>query len=347
MSDDVNRQLVLRVRPTGVVTDDSFELVESPVAAPRDGQVLVRTLWLSFEPAQRGWLNDVKTYIPPVGIGEVMRSWGVGQVIASGHPDFVPGQFVHGTLHWQTHALLDLVHETNPASELAPIPPEVHDPMLMLSIAGVTGMTAYFGMRDIGAPAAGDTVVVTAAAGATGSVAGQVARNLGAGRVIGTAGSKDKRDWVCAVAGFDDCVDHYDEKVRRRLREAGPDGYDVAFDNVGGALLDAVLFNIAKRGRIVLCGSISTGYRPETPEVGLHFYQLLTTRSARMEGFLLYDFEDRFSEARRTLLGWYEQGSLHVEHDVLEGLANAPLGLRRLFDGGNLGKQVLHVADPS
>ena len=346
MSDDVNQQLVLRARPAGVVTDDSFELVEQPVASPLEGQVLVRTLWLSFEPAQRGWLNDVRSYVPPVAIGEVMRAWGVGQVIASEHPDFQPGQFVHGTLQWQTHALIDLNQVTNPPTELAPIPPEVNDPKLMLSVAGVTGLTAYFGMSHIGQPAPGDTVIVTAAAGATGSVAGQVARNLGAGRVIGTAGSPDKQAWVRDVAGFDECVDHYDDKVRRRLRELAPDGYNVAFDNVGGALLDALLFNIAVHGRIALCGSISTGYRPERPDVGLHYYQLLTIRRARMEGFLLYDFEDHFSEARRTLLGWYADGSLHVEHDILEDLRNAPMGLRRLFDGGNLGKQLLHVADP-
>ena len=220
--------------------------------------------------------------------------------------------------------------------------------MLMLSVAGVTGMTAYFGMRHIGQPVPGDTVLVTAAAGATGSVAGPGrARNLGAARVIGTAGSEDKRAWVRDVAGFDECVDHYDDNVRRRLRELAPNGYNVVFDNVGGALLDAALFNIAEHGRLALCGSISTGYRPERPEVGLHYYQLLTTRRARMEGFLLYDFEERFGEARRTLLGWYADGRLHVEHDILEGLPNAPLGLRRLFDGGNLGKQILHLSDPS
>ena len=257
------------------------------------------------------------------------------------------GELVHGTLGWQTHALLDLGVETNPPTELAPIPPEVDDLKLMLSVAGVTGMTAFFGMHDVGRPVAGDTVLVTAAAGATGSVAGQVARNLGAARVIGTAGSEDKRAWVRDVAGFDECIDHYDDNVRRRLREAAPNGYDVVFDNVGGALLDAALFNIAEHGRLALCGSISTGYRPERPEVGLHNYQLLTTRRARMEGFLLYDFEERFAEARRLLLGWYHDGTLHVEHDILEGLQNAPLGLRRLFDGGNLGKQILHVADPS
>ncbi|HUF99892.1 MAG TPA: NADP-dependent oxidoreductase [Ilumatobacter sp.] len=347
MNDDVNQQLVLRARPTGVVADDNFELIEQPVANPGDGQILVRTLWLSFEPAQRGWLNDVKTYVPPVAIGEAMRSWGVGQVLASGHPGFSPGQLVHGTLHWQTHALLDMTTESNPPVELAVIPPEVDDPKLMLSVAGVTGLTAYFGMSTVGRPVEGDVVLVTAAAGATGSVAGQVARNLGAERVIGTAGSEDKRSWVRDVAEFDDCVDHYDEKIRRRLREAAPGGYDVVFDNVGGSLLDAALFNIAEHGRIALCGSISTGYRPERPEVGLHYYQLLTTRRARMEGFLLSDFEDRFADARRILLGWYADGRLHVEHDVLEGLSNAPLGLRRLFDGGNLGKQILHIADPT
>jgi NADPH-dependent curcumin reductase CurA len=344
---DVNQQLVLRSRPSGVITDDNFELVERPLAEPQGGQVHVRTLWLSFEPAQRGWLNDVRSYVPPVALGEVMRSWGVGQVVASGHPDFAPGQLVHGTVNWQTHALLDLTVDTNPPVELAPVPAEVDDPKLMLSVAGITGLTAYFGMTCIGQPGDGDTVLVTAAAGATGSVAGQVARNLGAARVIGTAGSEAKRAWVREVAGFDDCVDHYDDNVRRRLREQAPSGYNVVFDNVGGALLDAALFNIADRGRIALCGSISTGYRPERPEVGLYYYQLLTTRRARMEGFLIYDFEDRFAEARRTLLDWTAAGSLHVEHDILEGLENAPLGLRQLFDGGNLGKQLLHLGDPT
>jgi hypothetical protein len=339
---DTNRQLVLRQRPTGAVSDDSFELVSTPVPDLAPGHVLVRNLWLSFEPAQRGWLNDIASYMPPVAIGEVMRAFGVGQVTASAHPDFPDGAFVHGLLNWQEWAMVD---PSAPSSDLERVPAELDDPKLMLSIAGLTGLTAYFGMLDIGGPVAGDTVLVTAAAGATGSVAGQVARLLGAATVIGTAGSREKAAWVCDIAGFDECVDHYDADVRRQLRALAPNGFDVVFDNVGGALLDAAIFNIALRGRIALCGSISTGYRPERPEVGLHYYQLLTTRRARMEGFLVSDFASRYAEARGRLLDWYRDGLIHVQHDVLTGLDRAPEGLRRLFEGGNLGKQLLHLAD--
>lgn len=338
---DENRQLLLRERPLGAVTDDCFEMVGSSTPVAGDGQVVVRTLWLGFEPAMRGWLNNIRSYTPPVGLGEVMRAWGVGQVVSSEHPDHAVGSFVHGELGWQDYALLE---GGDPGLET--IPSDVSDPKLMLSVAGTTGLTAYFGMTEIGRPQPGDTVLVTAAAGATGSVAAQIARILGAERVLGTAGSPEKRAWVREVAGLDDCLDHHDEEVRRAIRKAAPDGLDVVFDNVGGSLLDAALFNIAVKGRIALCGSISTGYRPERPEVGIHYYQLLTTRRSRMEGFLMSDFTDRFAEARTRLLGWVADGSLRVEHDVLEGLDRAPEGIRRLFEGKNLGKQLLHVADP-
>jgi NADPH-dependent curcumin reductase CurA len=337
-----NRRLVLRQRPTGVVTDDSFELVTAPIPLLAPGEVLVRTLWLGFDPAQRGWLNDVPSYVPPVAIGEVMRAHGVGEVVASEAPGFHAGALVVGPLGWQTHAVL------RPSdTDVERVPEGVDDPKLMLTAAGTTGLTAYFGMTDIGRVGAGDTVLVTAAAGATGSVAGQIARIRGATRVIGTAGSDEKRAWVRDIAGFDDCVSHYDDKVRRALREQAPDGYDVVYDNVGGALLDAALFNIAERGRIVLCGSISTGYRPQRPEVGLHYYQLLTTRRARMEGFIVTDYAEQFPAARAELLGWVASGQLQVAEDVVEGLERAPEGLRRLFEGKNLGKQLLHVADPA
>lgn len=336
-----NRRLVLRERPTDVVSDSCFTEIVEDIADPDEGQVLVRNLWLSFDPAQRGWLNDVRSYIAPVGLGEVVRAFGVGQVERSRHEGFPEGSLVHGLLHWQEWALVDVA-----GGDLELVPDDLDDPTLLLSGLGLTGMTAYFGMREIGRPAAGDTVLVTAAAGATGSVAGQVARNLGASRVVGTAGTQAKRQWVCEMAGFDDCVDHHDPEVRRSLRSAAPDGYDVVFDNVGGALLDAALFNVALHGRIVLCGSISTGYRPERPTVGLHYYQLLTTRRARMEGFLLHDFEERFDEARAALAGWLADGRLTIAHDVLEGLERAPEGLQRLFAGGNLGKQLLHLGDP-
>lgn len=337
---DTHRQIVLKHRPTGVVTDDCFESIVADRPVPGPNELLVRTLWLGFEPAMRGWLNDVRSYTPPVGIGEVMRAWGVGQVIESNHPDHAVGSLVHAQLGWQEYAVVPV------DDDLVAVPEDIADPMLMLSVAGLTGLTAYFGMTEVGAPREGDTVLVTAAAGATGSVAAQIARILGAGRVIGTAGSETKRAWLRDVAGLDDCLDHHDEHVRRAIRGAAPDGLNVVFDNVGGALLDAALFNIAIGARVALCGSISTGYRPERPEVGLHYYQLLTTRRSRMEGFLVSDFQERYPEARSRLLGWVADGTLRVEHDVLDGLENAPEGIRRLFEGRNLGKQVLHVADP-
>lgn len=337
-----NHQLVLRQRPTGAVTSDCFELVEIPVVDPDPGQILVRTLWLGFDPAQRGWLNDIRSYVPPVGIGEVMRAWGVGEVLASGDPVYPTGSLVAARLGWQTLALLNTTDRSN---DLEVVPADIPDPKWMLSVAGITGLTAYFGMLDIGQPGDGDTVLVTAAGGATGSVAGQIARIHGARRVIGTAGSDEKRAWVRDVAGFDECVSHYDDNVRRQLRELARDGFKVVFDNVGGALLDAALFNIAERGRIVLCGSISTGYRPERPEVGLHYYQLLTTRRSRMEGFLVTDYADHFTEARKQLISWVERGEIRVAEDVVEGLEQAPATLQRLFEGKNLGKQLLRVAD--
>ena len=309
--------------------------------------MLVRTLWLSFEPAQRGWLNDVRSYVPPVAIGEVMRSWGVGQVIASGHPDFEPGQFVHGTLHWQTHALLDLTADTNPPSELAPIPPEVHDPKLMLSIAGVTGMTAYFGMRYVGQPVAGDTVLVTAAAGATGSVAGQVARNLGAARVIGTAGSTDKR------AGSATSPASTSVSTTTTTTSAG-----------GSESWRPTATTSCSTTSVGRCSTRRCSTSPNTadwpcagrspPAIAQRNRRsgCTTTNCSRPAGHgwrASCCTTSRTASARRDARcsAGTTDGSLHVEHDILEGLENAPLGLRRLFDGGNLGKQILHVADPA
>jgi hypothetical protein len=344
MNATTNRRLLLRRRPEATVTDDCFELVEGPVPDPGPGEVLVRVLWLSFDPAQRGWLNDVPSYVPPVAIGEPMRAYGVGEVVESNHPQFTTAELVYGFVGWQDYVAGD------PGAgglELTVLPPELPDPKLALGPVGVNGLTAYFGMVEVARVAPGDVVLVTAAAGATGSVAGQIARLSGAAKVIGTAGSSEKRAWVVDVAGFDDCLDHYEGKLFRRLAAPAPEGYDVVFDNVGGELLDAAIGNVAVHGRIALCGSISTGYRPERPEVGLRNYQLLTTRRARMEGFLLSDFADRFDEARAQLLGWISAGDLRTTEDVVEGLERAPATLRRLFEGRNLGKQILRVADPA
>jgi NADPH-dependent curcumin reductase CurA len=334
-----NRRLVLRERPTGEVTDEHFELVESPVPAPGPGEVLLRTRWLSFDPAQRGWLNDVRSYVPPVALGEVMRADGIAEVVASNVAGVEVGRLVHAQVGWQDYVVLDPSNTVR----FEPVPDDVDEPHHMLGLLGMTGLTAYFGMTEIGRPVAGDTVLVTAAAGATGSIAGQIARIKGAAQVIGTAGAEVKRAWVRDVAGFDDCLDHYADDILRQIRAANRDGYQVVFDNVGGELLDAALFNIATHARVVLCGSISTGYKPQRPDVGIFYYQLLTMRSSRMEGFLVSDYADRFAEARRDLLTWSKEGRLVQQYDVLDGLESAPEALSRLFRGGNLGKQLVKV----
>jgi NADPH-dependent curcumin reductase CurA len=336
---DMNRQLLLRERPTDQVTTEHFELAESPVPEPGPGEVLLRTQWLSFDPAQRGWLNDVRSYVPPVAIGEPMRADGIAEVVASNVDGVEVGQLVHAQTGWQDYVVVD----PKSTVRFEPVPADVDEPHHMLGLLGMTGLTAYFGITDIGRPVEGDAVLVTSAAGATGSIAGQIARIMGAAQVVGTAGSEHKRAWVRDVARFDECLDHYADDVLRQIRGANRNGYQVVFDNVGGTLLDAALFNIAERARVVLCGSISTGYKPQRPDVGIFYYQLLTMRRSRMEGFLVTDYADRFDEARRDLLAWSKDGRLVQQYDVLEGLESAPEALARLFRGGNLGKQLVKL----
>ena len=227
---ETNRRLLLRERPTGEVGAEHFELVETSIPEPGDGEVLLRTRWLSFDPAQRGRLNDVRSYVPPVALGAVMEADGIGEVVASKAPGVEVGQLVHAEVGWQDYVVVDPADR----DRFEPVPDDVDEPHHMLGLLGMTGLTAYFGMTDIGRPVEGDAVVVTAAAGATGSIAGQIARIKGASQVIGTAGSAAKRDWVRDVAGFDDCLDHYADDVLRQLRAANRDGYQVVFDNVGG-----------------------------------------------------------------------------------------------------------------
>lgn len=336
-------RVILSERPTGPITDTTFQLLsEDRSPDPAAGEVTVRTLWLGFDPGQRGYLNDLPSYRPPVGIGEVMRSRAIGEVTHSAHPDYETGQLVMAELGWQ-----DWTKGTPEELELELISSDIERPTMMLGVLGTTGLTAYFGMTEIGKVQDGDTVLVTAAAGATGSIAGQIARIHGAGRVIGTAGSEEKRAWVTEVAGFDECIEHYESGVFRRIRAAAPDGFNVIYDNVGGELLDATLGSLAIGARVVLCGAISTGYAPKRAEVGLRNYQFLTTRRSRAEGFLVFDYQDRYDEARRDLQRWINEGKIHWQEDVVEGLENAPQTLQRLFDGKNLGKQILQVAEPA
>jgi hypothetical protein len=333
---EVNRQWLLARRPVGMVQESDFEWAESAVPQPGDGQVLVRTLWLSFDPAMRGWMDDRKSYIPPVPLGGPMRAGAVGQVVESKHPGFQGGELVQGLFGWQDYA-------TPPGDTLARVPAGV-PPTWVLGVLGITGLTAYFGMLDLGRLRPGETVVVSGAAGATGSVAGQIARIQGC-RVIGIAGGAEKCRWLTEAAGFDAAIDYKHENLGERLSALCPKGVDVFFDNVGGEILDAVLARIAVRARVVLCGGISRYNEKELPPGPRNYLQLVVQRG-RMEGFIVLDYAARFGEGVAKLREWVESGKLVHEEDVRVGLENAPRTLQRLYKGENRGKQLLKVAEP-
>lgn len=335
----LNRQWLLRSRPTEMVAPEHFEWVEKPIPTAKDGEILVRVLYLSFDPTQRGWLNDVPSYVPPVKIGEVMRAGGVGRVLESRHSDYKVGDLVQGTFGWQDYC-------ATKGSGVFPISkvPAGIPPTYCLSVLGITGLTAYFGMTQVGKPKAGDVVVVSGAAGATGSVAGQIAKLQGAEMVIGIAGGAEKCRWLVEHANYDAAIDYRDENVADRLQALCPKGVNVFFDNVGGAILDAVLLNMALHGRIALCGGISSGYGLELPPGPKHYMQLVIRRCT-MEGFLVLDYVAEFPQAVEQLKSWLDDGKICFQEDIQRDLENAPDTLRRLFTGKNIGKQLLKVSD--
>lgn len=335
-----NRQWLLRQRPDGLVGDEHFELRRAEPPRPGPGELLLRTLYLSFDPTQRGWLNDAPGYMPPVQIGEPMRGGGIAQVVESNAEGFRPGDLVEGLLSWQDYVVARPRGGPWALRRLA----SEHPPTWYLGVLGMTGLTAYFGMLDVGGIRPGDTVVVSGAAGATGSVAGQIAK-IGGCEVIGIAGGERKCRWLTEQAGFDAAIDYRSEKVRARLAELCPRGIDVFFDNVGGAILDAALLNLAQGARVVICGAISSGYGTQMPPGPKHYMQLVF-KSARMQGFLVLTYRERYAQATEQLGRWVRAGRIRVEEDIVEGLEAAPRTLRRLFEGANLGKQILKVADP-
>jgi NADPH-dependent curcumin reductase CurA len=334
----VNRQWRLARRPQGMVQPTDFSWTEEPVPAVGEGQILVRNLYLSVDPTQRGWMAR-DTYLPAIAIGDVIRSFGVGQVVGSRHEGFRQGELVQGNVGWQDYLLSD----GGGPLPLTKLPADADIPLAM-SVLGLTGLTAYFGLLEVGRPKAGETVVVSGAAGATGSVVGQIAKIQGC-RVVGIAGGPDKCAWLTGTARFDAAIDYKAEAVDRRLRELCPDGIDVFFDNVGGEILDAALANLAMHGRVVICGAISI-YNEKVPPPGPRNYLSLLVRRARMEGFLILDYMHRAGEAVAALSQWVREGKLRHQEDVQEGLENAPAALIRLFEGQNRGKQLLKIADP-
>ena len=333
--DAVNRQVRLAARPVGLPKPTDWDHTEEPVAEPGDGEVLVKIKYLSLDPAMRGWMNDGRSYIPPVGIGEVMRAGGCGEVIESRHPGFEPGDQVTGITGIQEHAVLagDGLIKIDPA--LAPLP-------VYLGTLGMPGMTAYFGLLDIGKPKEGDTVVVSGAAGAVGSVVGQIAKIKGC-RAIGIAGGEEKCRHVVDELGFDAAIDYKSENVLRALREHCPNGIDVYFDNVGGEILDAALACLARHARVVICGAISQ-YNATDGMRGPSNYMSLLVNRATMTGFLVFDFAARYGEAAQEMAGWLQEGRLKSFEDVAAGgVEKFPETLLRLFTGENLGKLVLEV----
>lgn len=332
---DRNRQILLRSRPKGPATRDNFEFKDGRVPELRDGQVLLRNLYLSIDPTIRGWI-DRDTYLPAVELGAVVRSAGVGVVVESKNPKFAPGDRLLTLVGWQEYAVLD------EKLDATPIPPGI-DLRDALSVFGVTGLTAYFGLTEIGRPVAGETVVISGAAGATGSVAGQLAKSKGC-RVVGIAGRDAKCRWLTEELGFDAAINYKTEDVPKRLEETCPKGIDVFFDNVGGQILNHVLGRIALHARVVLCGAISE-YNDFDHAVGPSNYTNLISRRGRMEGFIVLDYVPRFMEGVMALGSLLAEGKLKHKVTVIDGLDRAPEALTRLFTGDHDGKLLVKVAD--
>jgi NADPH-dependent curcumin reductase CurA len=335
MAATINHQWRLAARPVGAVKRTDWNFTAEPVPPPADGQVLVKTLYLSLDPAMRGWMNEGKSYIPPVGIGEVMRAGGIGKVIESKDPGFKLGDFVYGTIGVQEYALVPAKQLTRVDPRLAPLP-------VYLSALGMPGFTAYFGLLDIGKPEAGQTVVVSGAAGAVGTVVGQIAKIKGC-RAVGIAGGTDKCRYLTEELGFDAAVDYKHSDVKAALRDACPNGIDVFFDNVGGDILDIALTRLARHARVVICGAISQ-YNNTAPVKGPANYLSLLVYRASMTGMVVFDYAKRYPDAVRDLAGWMAAGKLKSREHIVEGLETFPEALQMLFSGANMGKLVLKVA---
>jgi NADPH-dependent curcumin reductase CurA len=336
----VNHQIRLAARPIGLPKDSDWQFTTEPVAQPADGGVLVRTLSLSLDPAMRGWMNEGKSYIPPVGIGEVMRAGGIGVVVASKNPDFAVGDRVSAGLGVQEYCLIPA--DQIKRSGIVKIDPRVGTDTQWLNVLGMPGMTGYFGLMVVGQPKAGETVVVSGAAGAVGQTVGQLAKIKGC-RVVGIAGGPDKCRWVVDELGFDACIDYKSGSVRDGLKQHCPDGVDIYFDNVGGEILDHVLARINRKARIIICGAISQ-YNNTTPVQGPKNYLSLLVNRARMEGIVVFDYADRYHLAVAEMAGYLKDGRMKSKEDVVEGLAHFPDTLLKLFSGQNFGKLVLQVA---
>ncbi|HRK71479.1 MAG TPA: NADP-dependent oxidoreductase [Micropepsaceae bacterium] len=336
---NVNRQWRLKTRPVGEIKPGDLELVESPKPVPGKGEILVRNIYLSLDPTNRIWMSDQEQYMPPVAIGDVMRGGTLGVVEQSNDPGFAVGDIViPGMGGWQDYSI---------GSSSGPIPsqklPRIPGLPLtsFMSALGFTGATAYFGLLDIGQPKAGETIVVSAAAGAVGQIVGQIGKIKGC-RVVGIAGSDDKCRYVVKELGFDACINYKTENVAKALKQHCPNGIDVNFENVGGAIMDAVIANMNLNGRVALCGLISS-YNAKNPVPGPYSFPLILMKRLTVKGFIILDFLPRMSEFAMQMGQWMMEGKIKDRVDVADGLENAVTTLGRLFTGGNTGKLLVKI----
>jgi NADPH-dependent curcumin reductase CurA len=339
MTELKNRQWLLAARPQGLIKESDFRWNEATVPSLQDEQVLVRNLAFSFDPTQRGWMT-MDTYMKAIPVGNVMLAGTVGQVVESNRQGIAKGDLVQGLFGWEDYTISD---GKGPIG-LQKLPAGT-DPLFALSLLGTTGLTAYFGTLSVGSVKAGETFVVSGAAGATGSVAGMIAKIKGC-RVVGIAGGREKCEWLTKEAGFDAAIDYKNENVRHALSQHCPNGIDVYFDNVGGEILDHALARICDGARVVLCGAISRYNEPGMSGPGPKNYFNLIPHGARMEGFMVFQFVRHFPEAIGELSTWYAQGKVKNKIDLQHGLENAPKTIIRLFTGANFGKQLLKLGDP-
>jgi NADPH:quinone reductase len=334
----MNRQITLAARPVGYPKETDFALVESPIPSPGPGEVLIKIVYLSLDPYMRGRMNDSKSYAQRLKVGDVMTGGVVGKVRESRHPDFQKGDIVEGLLSWQEYAISDGKGLRKVDPSLAPI-------STALGVLGMPGLTAYFGMTEIGRPKPGETVLVSGAAGAVGSVAGQIAKIMGC-RVVGIAGSDVKINYIVGELGYDAAFNYKSvENYYEVLREICPDGIDVYFDNVGGPITDAVFRLLRPGARVAVCGQMSL-YNLEKPDTGPRLLPYLLMNQAKAEGFLVFQFADRYPEGLRQLTQWLKEGKLKYREDIVEGIANAPRAFMGMLRGHNMGKQLVKLAVP-
>ncbi|MHA1976373.1 MAG: NADP-dependent oxidoreductase [Candidatus Hodarchaeales archaeon] len=338
MTSKINRQWLLKNRPVGLTKETDFEMVKIAVPELKEGEFLIRNIYLSLDPTNRGWMNPVKTYVPPVRTGGVMRGIGVGVVVDSKNSKFAVGSTVTGLLGWQDYLISD------GSGWMSAIPSLPNVPLTsFLNLFGMIGLTAYFGLKDIGKPKSGETLVVSAAAGAVGSLVGQIGKIIGC-YVIGIAGTDQKCKWLTQDLGFDAAINYKTESVFNRLKELCSEGIDVYFANVGGKILDAALGNLNLNARVILCGLISQYNATEKTPGPYNFGNILLKR-ATITGFIVTDYFKRMNEAFVDLQSWYASGKLQYREEIVEGLENTPITFNKLFDGSNKGKLIMKISE--